>query len=98
MRGLTSTLLLVVVLAGLGAYIYFVDSKRPAPSADGSPATLGKVFTVEADKINELRVTYQGESTLLKKDASGWKVVEPAAGEADPAEAIGVATSLSNVD
>ena len=30
MRGLTSTLLLVVVLAGLGGYIYFVDSKRPA--------------------------------------------------------------------
>ena len=36
MRGLTSTLLLVVVLAGLGAYIYFVDSKKPAATADGS--------------------------------------------------------------
>ena len=54
MRGLTSTLILVVVLAGLGAYIYFVDSKRPAASADGSSATKEKVFTVEADKINEL--------------------------------------------
>ena len=30
MRGLTSTLILVVVLAGLGGYIYFVESKRPA--------------------------------------------------------------------
>ena len=68
MRGLTSTLVLVVVLAGLGAYIYFVDSKRPAASADGSSATKEKVFTVEADKINELRVTYQGESSLLQKD------------------------------
>ena len=34
MRGLTSTLVLVVVLAGLGGYIYFVDSKKPAASAD----------------------------------------------------------------
>ena len=46
MRGLTSTLILVVVLAGLGGYIYFVDSKRPAPGADGSSAAKEKVFTV----------------------------------------------------
>ena len=98
MRGLTSTLILVVVLAGLGGYIYFVDSKQPAASADGSSATKEKVFTVEADKINELRVTYQGESSLLKKDDSGWKMIEPAPIEADPPEAIGVATALTNVE
>ncbi|HEX6161801.1 MAG TPA: DUF4340 domain-containing protein [Vicinamibacterales bacterium] len=98
MRGLTSTLILVVVLAGLGAYIYFVDSKRPAASADGSSETKEKVFTVEADKINELRITYQGESSLLQKSEAGWKMVEPTAIEADPPEAIGVATALSNVD
>jgi hypothetical protein len=98
MRGLTSTLILVVVLAGLGAYIYFVDSKRPAASADGSSETKEKVFTVEADKINELRVTYQGESSLLKKTDGGWQMIEPAAIEADPPEAIGIATALTNVD
>ncbi|HUQ89332.1 MAG TPA: DUF4340 domain-containing protein [Vicinamibacterales bacterium] len=98
MRGLTSTLILVVVLAGLGGYIYFVDSKRPASGADGSSATKEKVFTVEADKINELRITYQGESSLLKKDESGWKMIEPAQIEADPPEAIGVATALPNVE
>ncbi len=98
MRGLTSTLILVVVLAGLGAYIYFVDSKRPAASADGSPAEKEKVFPTEVDKINEVRVTYQGQSTLLKKSESGWKLVEPAQVDADPTEAIGVATALTNVD
>ena len=98
MRGLTSTLILVVVLAGLGGYIYFVDSKKPAAGADGSSATKEKVFTVEADKINELRVTYQGESSLLKKEESGWKMIEPTSIEADPPEAIGVATALTNVE
>ena len=98
MRGLTSTLVLVVVLAGLGAYIYFVDSKRPAASADGSSATKEKVFTVEADKINELRITYQGESSLLRKSDAGWKMLEPAQIDADPPEAIGVATALTNVE
>jgi hypothetical protein len=98
MGRLTSTLILVVVLAGLGGYIYFVDAKRPAPGADGSPATKEKVFTVEADKINELRITYQGQSSLLKKSDSGWKLIEPTAIEADPPEAIGVATALTNVE
>jgi hypothetical protein len=98
MRGLSSTLILAVVLAGLGGYIYFVDSKRPAASADGSSAAKEKVFTVEADKINELRITYQGESSLLKKEESGWKMIEPTPIEADPPEAIGVATALTNVE
>jgi len=33
MRGLKSTIALVVVLAGLGAYIYFVVSKMPEGSS-----------------------------------------------------------------
>ena len=98
MRGLTSTLILVVVLAGLGAYIYFVDSKRPAAGADGSSATKEKVFTVDVDKINELRVTYKGQSSSLKKTEGGWKLTEPSAIDADPPEAIGVATALTNVE
>lgn len=69
MRGLTSTLILVVVLAGLGGYIYFVDSKKPAASAnaDGSSGPKEKVFTLESTKVNELRINYKGESSLLKK-------------------------------
>jgi hypothetical protein len=98
MRGLTSTLILVVVLAGLGAYIYFVDAKRPAATADGSPATKEKVFSVDSDKINELRITYQGETSLLKKDAGGWKLIEPIQVDADPPEVIGVATALSGLE
>jgi len=98
-RGLTSTLLLVIVLAGLGAYIYFVDSKRPAASADGSsPESKEKVFTIEADQITELRITYQGESSLLQKSEGGWKMIEPTPIEADPPAAIGVATALTSVD
>jgi hypothetical protein len=98
MRGLTSTLILVVMLAGLGAYIYFVDSKRPAASADGSSTEKEKVFTVDADKVSELRITAQGQTSLLKKSEGGWKLVEPSPIDADPPEAIGVATALGNVD
>lgn len=98
MRGLWSTLALVVVLAGLGAYIYFVDSKRPASTNVDGEAAREKFFAVEADKINEIRLTYKGQATLLRKEASGWKMIEPVAVDADPPEAIGLAQAISNLE
>ena len=98
MRSFTSTLILVAVLAGLGSYIYFVDAKRPAANPDGSSAVKDKVFTVDGDKINELRVTSGGESTLLRKAESGWKLVEPAPFDADPTAVIAMTILLGNVE
>jgi hypothetical protein len=99
MRGIWSTLALVVVLGGLGAYIYFVDSKQPAAgsSVDGEPAR-EKFFTVETDKINEVKLTYKGQTTLLRKSDAGWKIVEPAQIDADPPEAISLAQAISNLE
>ena len=54
MRGLRSVVALIVVLAGLYAYIYFVTSKKP--EGDTGPKQ-DKVFTsIEADKIDDLRI------------------------------------------
>ena len=97
MRGLTSTLLLVVVLAGLGGYIYFVDSKRPPGSSSSAPAK-EKVYSVETDKIDEITITAGGETSVLKKSGAGWKMIEPSQNDADPAEAIGVAQALSGLE
>src|SRR5687767_10095882 len=98
MRGLTSTLILVVVLAGLGGYIYFVDSKKPAVTGvDGVPVD-EKVFTIETDKINELKLTYQGQTSLLRKDEGGWKMIEPTQVDADPPEAISLAQAIERLE
>ncbi len=98
MRGIWSTLALIVVLGGLGAYIYFVESERPAStSVEGEPAR-EKFFSVETDKINEIRVNYKGQTTLLRKDEAGWKMIEPTAVDADPAEAISLAQAISNLE
>ena len=53
MRGMWSTIALVLVLAGLGAYIYFVDSKKPAAGEEARPRR--RCSRSSADKINELR-------------------------------------------
>lgn len=99
MRGIWSLLALVAVFAGLGAYIYFVDSKRPAASTsiEGEPAR-EKFFTVDTDKINEVKLTYNGQTTLLRKNESGWKMIEPAQVDADPPEAISLAQAISNLE
>ena len=98
MGRLWSTLALVLVLAGLGGYIYFVESKRPAnTSVDGEPART-KLFTVEADKVNEIRLTFKGQTTLLRKTDAGWRMIEPVQVDADPPEAIGLAQAIANLE
>ncbi len=94
MRGLWSTLALVLVLAGLGAYIYFVDSKAPAAGVE----VKDKVFSVEADAIREMRVTSGDETTVLVKEDSGWKLTEPVAADADATETASLTTNLSSAE
>jgi hypothetical protein len=98
MRGLWSTLALVVVLAGLGAYIYFVDSNRPASTTVEGEDAREKFFNVETDKVNEIRLTVKGQTTLLRKQDGGWKMIEPIAVDADPPEAIGLAQAISSIE
>jgi len=86
MRGLTTTVLLVLVLAGLGAYIYFVESER----TPGRGEDREKVFAIEADQIEEMTVTAKGESTTLSKADGVWKVTAPVMADAD-------ATAVSNL-
>src|SRR5262245_12769154 len=96
MRGLRSTIALVVVLAGLGAYIYFVTWKQADTPATGKK--LDKVFTVDSDQIEEIKVTSaSGDATIAKKEGAAWKLVEPAA-PADESELSGIANALATAD
>jgi hypothetical protein len=96
-RGLWSTLALIVVLAGLGAYIYFVVNKQTDSS---STSKQEKVFaSVASDKIDEVRVSSSaGESTTLKKENGGWQIVQPAPAKADDNEVNGITSALSSVE
>lgn len=95
MRGLRSTLILVVIFLGLlGYYVY--DSRQPeAPAAEEKP----KAFTVEADRIEELTVEAPGgETTKLRKGSGGWEMLEPSATSADQTEATSIAQSLASLE
>src|SRR5712691_4919181 len=98
MRGLWSTAGLVVVLAGLGAYIYFVTWKTP--ENDTGAKKQEKVFAaLQADKIDELKVsTAAGDVTTLKKEGGTWQLTQPVAAKADESEVSGITSALTSIE
>lgn len=97
MRGLRSTIALLVVLIGLCAYIYFVVSKKPE---SGAEAAKERVFvSLEADKIDELKVKSEsGDTTTLKKADGKWQITAPLTVKADEMQASALATNLSTLE
>jgi len=95
MRGLRSTIALLVVLAGLGAYIYFVTSK-----AEDSSTKQEKLFpSVTSDNIEELTVKNDaGETTTLKKADGKWTMTAPFQTRASDMDASGIANALAGLD
>jgi hypothetical protein len=101
MRGLKSTIALIVVLAGLGAYIYFVTSRTPeGGSGDAGGKKQEKVFaSLQADKIDELKITTAaGDATALKKEGGAWKITQPMDAQASESEVSGVTSALGQVE
>jgi len=97
MRGLRSFLGLFVILIALGAYLYFVESKR-TPGSD-TDEKKEKVFAVEADKIDEVTIkSASGDRTTLKKTGNDWQIVAPINAAPDAAEVSGVTSNLSTLE
>src|SRR6267142_1518792 len=100
MRGLRSTIALIVVLAGLGGYIYFVTWKIPEGGADPNAKKLEKVFAgYEADKLDEIKVmSAAGDATTLKKEGGAWQVTQPITAKADESEVSGITSALGQME
>src|SRR5688572_2279143 len=73
------TYVAVAILAGLGAYVYFVESKKPDPNAKK------KAFeSVEKDKIREITIRKgDGEPLKVVKEGENWKLASPTQAPAD---------------
>ncbi len=81
MRRERSFLILLVIGVALGAYIYFVERKRPSGE---EPEKKPKVFdNVKESDIEEMLVSSGGAATRLKKIGDKWQIVEPISADAD---------------
>lgn len=96
MRGLTSTIVAAVVLAGLVGYIYVYEWNKPA----GAAIERERAFTgVEAANIEELQIkSAGGEVARVVKAGDAWQLVEPVKAAADASELSSVTTNLSSIE
>jgi hypothetical protein len=96
MRGLRSTMALLAVLLGLGAYIYFVTWKQP----EGGTEAKERAFAgLDADKIDEIKVTSEsGDATTATKAGGMWQLTAPLAVKADEMQVSAIATNLSTLE
>ena len=94
MRRFLSLIVLVVVLAGLVGYIYFVDRERADEDAKET------VFAaVTADEVEEVQIkSSDGEQSRVRKADGGWRLVEPIEAEADRNELSSIASGLGTID
>jgi hypothetical protein len=95
MRSFRSIAVLGVLLIGLVAYLYLVDSKKPVDQTEEK----AKVFAgLEADKIEELKIdTVAGDTSVAQKAADGWKLVTPTPARADDSEISAITSNLASV-
>ena len=97
MRAFRSTLVFLVLFLGLGAYVYFVEMKRPA--ADDAAIQKPKVFSIEADNVEEIQLKpAAGETATVRKGTDGWTIVEPIQTPADENVARDMATNLATLE
>jgi hypothetical protein len=96
MRGLRSLIVLLLIAIPVG-WLTYRESKRT--DTDDGPKK-ETVFTVEADKIEEIAITSEsGEHTLMQKSPEkGWQIVAPATTAPDPAEISGLTSNLSSLE
>ncbi len=73
-----TTILLILVLAGLGAYVYFVE--YPHAEQEAKKKTL---FEFKADDATQVTLDYGDHKIVLKKSGDDWRIAEPLDAPAD---------------
>jgi hypothetical protein len=94
-RPFLRTYVALALLGGLGAYIYFVESKQ-----DGKPEKAKeKVLALDKSKVKELTLTPKdGEAVRLVREGKDWKMVAPLMVPADSGEAESLVSSLESME
>jgi hypothetical protein len=95
MRGLKSTLILLVVLGGLVGYIYYLN-RDGAPDADAKEKAFA---SVAAEDIEEIQIkSAEGETSRAQKTEGAWRLIEPVQATADESELTSITSSLASLD
>ena len=85
----------LAVATGLGAYIYFVERKRPEPT-EGKPKE--KVFTFDRAKVDAITLASREAAEIrLARQKDGWRMTAPADVAADGGQVDSLLASLEGL-
>jgi len=78
---LRGTLILVAILALLGAYVYFFELRKPPAE---KPSSTVIVLNIPAEDVTGIEVKSEdGESVIAREPGGEWRVLKPEEKEAD---------------
>lgn len=96
MRGLTTTILLLVVLAGLGGYIFFYESRQEVEDPNAKPKAFDQLAS---ETIEELQITNaDGQTSRIQLENGNWQLLEPVKTDADDGVVGTVTSNLSTLE
>jgi len=88
-----TTLLLILVLAGLGTYVYFVE--YPKAEEEAKKKTL---FELKADDVTQVTLDYGDHKIVLKKSGADWRITEPLDVPAEAATAKNLVSAIADCE
>jgi hypothetical protein len=90
MRGLKTTIALLVVLGGLGGYIFFYEAGREPTDPNAKPKAFDQLAS---ENIQEIQIkNADGQTSRAQLESGNWQLVEPVKTDADDG-VIGTVTS-----
>ena len=96
MRGLTTTILLLVVLAGLGGYIFFYEAGREPEDPNAKPRAFDQLTS---ENIEEIQIkNADGQTSRVQLESGNWQLVEPVKADADDGVVGTVTSNLSTLE
>lgn len=88
-----NTAILLVLLIGLGAYVYFVE--YPEAQKEGEKQT---VLTVEADAVTRVSLRYADRDIGLEKVGGTWRLTRPVEADADEPAVKSLITAIAGCE
>ena len=88
-----STLVLVLLLIGLGAYVYWVEVPKSQEEAKKKT-----IFEFKPEEVTEVSLVYSDREIVLKKTGEDWRLTKPLDAPADPVAAKNLVNAIAEAE
>ncbi|MBI3050285.1 MAG: DUF4340 domain-containing protein [Acidobacteria bacterium] len=96
MRGLKTTIALLVVLGGLAGYIFFYEARREPADPNARPRAFDQLAS---ENIQEVQIkNADGQTSRVQLESGNWQLVEPVKADADDGVVGTVTSNLASLE